>query len=100
MNDLKRCKLSKIASTNNKPNALRTDTVEGSCSAFPSKGTRFQMLSRPLTEEAGVRWVSTSTVKKVTSTVFPNPNETTVLISFMTENSVYELEVFFDDLDP
>ena len=63
--------------------AIRTDEVVGNCHELPVVGSSFAMFSEPLTKGMGVRWITTSTLQKVT------PLEDCVMID--TLNSTYKL---------
>lgn len=63
--------------------AIRTDEVVGNCHELPVVGSSFAMFSEPLTKGMGVRWITTSTIQKVT------PLEDCVMID--TLNSTYKL---------
>ena len=65
--------------------AIRTDTAIGHCHTLPVVGKSFEMFSAPLNKNASVRWITTSTVQKVT------PDENSVIIE--TLNSTYRLVI-------
>ena len=64
--------------------AIRTDVTVGRCHKLPVVGESFEMFSEPLVKGSMLRWVTTSTVQKVT------PEENSILIE--TLNSVYRLD--------
>lgn len=65
--------------------AIRTDITVGYCHSLPVVGKSFEMFSEPIDKNASVRWITTSTVQKVT------PDENSVIIE--TLNSTYKLEI-------
>lgn len=65
--------------------AIRTDTTVGHCHSLPVVGESFRMFSEPLNRDASVRWITTSTVQKVT------PDETGLIVETM--NSTYRLVI-------
>jgi hypothetical protein len=64
--------------------AVRTAVTTGHCHKLPEVGKSFEMFSEPLIKDAGVRWITTSTIQKIT------PDEKCVIIE--TINSKYKLE--------
>lgn len=65
--------------------AIRTHTTDGHCYDLPTVGKSFEMFSDPIDKNASCRWITTSTVQKVTQ------DESCVIIETM--NSTYKLEI-------
>ena len=87
-------KLTRIGALNAAPNALRTQVVEGTSDGHVQVGASVIIVAPSLTPGVDVRYVETSPVRKVTSIVYPDPTVAQLRVSFETENSVYELEVY------
>lgn len=91
-----KCKLTKVKGGK----ALRTDTVEGSCVAFPEEGACFEMIAQPLDPLASFRAVNTSPIVKLVlkkrDLVATEPMSTVdiaVWEATTMSGSVYEIEV-------